>query len=165
MRAALKTLGIVTALALTACVVGSIALYLIFHHPQMHFDPGTPGNTVEEYLAATDKSDYGLAYGFFTTEAQAQMPVDKYLICGRRFSTHDNESNISKYHSEGNETEVTLKMTIFYSGSHFTSPTDVYSYDVSVRMVRESGNWKFDELMVLFTPIADRTPRLVHLIG
>ncbi len=93
------------------------------------------------------------AYGFFLTRAQKQLSLDQYSTYATSSMTGatDQDARITVNRVEGSETSKTLYLTVEHvSGGGIELNT--WTYDLSVPLVRESGEWKIDQLLLGTSP-------------
>lgn len=140
-----------------ALVVLAVAVVLLAEAREPNsFEPGSPQETMQRYLAAWDERDYEAAYGFFSEEVRAEATLEQYesqarayggdFFGGGRTATYIDDA-------VGDGDRVTLHLTVeqFYEdggpgGSSFRTQR-------TVRMVREADGWKIDEPLIGMEPV------------
>lgn len=126
-----------------AVVLIAVVIVLTFGSPDVeHFPPDSPAGTVQRYLNALRERDYETAESLLSARARRQVPADEFrriIFCppqdGRRvraLTTVETDSRAT----------VTLSIEqISGTGLRF----ERYTYEQTVSLVREDGQWKIDD--------------------
>jgi hypothetical protein len=127
-------------------VVVSIVVVMLFGRarPAPPADPNSPAGVVQTYIEAVRNGEIEKARTYLTREARAQAMArdrqDQY-----RPTRDDNVRIVVNTVSEADTTaEVKVTISRFYARSDpFSSNTS--HYDVSVKLIREDGNWRISQ--------------------
>lgn len=137
-------------------VLAVVAVTLTARQGPATFPPDSPQAAFQGYLEAFEDGDYEAAYGFFSTQVQAQMGFDEYERVAREFGQYATETRrvlydgLDQVETDGEE-RATLRMTVEVSyGGLFV--TDRYSYPTEVPLVREDGAWRIDQPLIHVDP-------------
>jgi hypothetical protein len=139
-----------------ALVVLAIAVVLLAEaRGPVSFEPGSPQEAMQRYLAAWEERDYEAAYGFFSSEIRADTTLDQYesqvRAHGDGFIGGETATYIDDVEGEGDRVTLYLTIEQFYDdgglggGGSFRSQREV-------RMVREADGWKIDEPLIGVEP-------------
>lgn len=134
-------------------VIAAVAAVLLVSPKASHFVPGSPEDTVQRYLQTYQAGDFATAYGFFSSQAQAQLPADQYVMYARAGAVNplDSTSRIVVDRVQGDAQTVRVYLTIENeSGSAFRY--DRWSYQAVIPLVRQTGEWKINQLMLGTSP-------------
>lgn len=136
-----------------ALVIAAVAAVLLVSPKTSHFVPGSPEDTVQRYLRTYQSGDFVTAYGFFSSQAQAQLSVDQYVIYAQAgaVTPPNDSSRVLVDQVEGNDQSVRVYLTIENdAGNAFQF--DRWSYQVVIPLVRQTGEWKINQLMLGTSP-------------
>ena len=133
-----------------ALVALSIAVILLAEaRGPATYEPGSPQEAMQRYLAAWEERDYEAAYGFFSTEVRADGTFEEYerqARGGDGFPVGETATYIDGVEGEGDRVTIHLTVEQFFEdgglgGNSYRSPR-------SVPMVREADGWKIDEPLI-----------------
>jgi hypothetical protein len=134
-----------------ALVALSIAVILLAEaRGPASFEPGSPQEAMQRYLAAWEERDYEAAYGFFSAEVRADATLDQYesqaRAYGDGFQGGDSATYIDDVEGEGDRVTVHLTVEQFFDDGGLGG--NGYRTQQAVRMVREADGWKIDEPLI-----------------
>jgi hypothetical protein len=126
-----------------AVVILAVVLVLTIGSPQVEqFPPDTPAGTVQRYLGALRVRDYDTAESLLSSRVLSQFQDDEF----RRvmFCPPQDGRRVRALATNEIETRATITLSIEQiSGSGFRF--ERYSYEQTVALVREDGEWKIDD--------------------
>ena len=133
-----------------ALVALSIAVILLAEaRGPATYEPGSPQEAMQRYLAAWEEGDLEAAYSFFSAEVQAENTFEAYERQARPGNEFpDGESAVYIDEAEGEGDRVTLHLTVEYFYGDGGLGGNSYRTPRTVRMVREADGWKIDEPLI-----------------
>jgi len=133
-----------------ALVALSIAVILLAEaRGPASFEPGSPQEAMQRYLAAWEERDYEAAYRFFSAGVQADGTFEQYerqARVGDEFHDGETAAYIDDVEGEGDRATLHLTVEMFFDDGGLGGNS--YRSQRSVRMVREADGWKIDEPLI-----------------
>lgn len=140
------------AAAIVALAAIAVVVVLTLGNRQARtFDAGTPERTLQDYLRAFDAGDYTTAYGYFSSTAKSEASESEYLTGVPMYGPgYDPSSQRVVFEGRtGSGDRVILQLTVEeLSGG----VGQVYRSSRTIPMVRESGAWYIDQLLIRLDP-------------
>jgi hypothetical protein len=131
------TLGI--ALASLALVVGLLALALRPNPASQPPDESTPSGVIQSYALALSREDYRTAYGYFSRDAQREVPYERFV--GMRESQRGRSVRLLEERIDGETAWVRIRVT-YPSGGLLPLLDSGGSSEQTIPLKREDGAWK-----------------------
>jgi hypothetical protein len=139
------------ALAITAVVLVATAIVLLAgNQAQTTYPADSPEAALQGYLTAWYDDDYDTAYGFFSADAKAQMPLSSFRTeAGYSYGPENQTVTLDRTTGGADSRTLYLHVEDFY-GPEFGGGG--YSHDVQVRMVHEADGWRLDQPLIGLEP-------------
>jgi hypothetical protein len=137
---------------IVALVVLAVAVVLLAEaRGPSSFEPGSPQDAMQRYLAAWDERDYEAAYGFFSAEVRAEATLEQYESQARAYGgdflgTGETATYIDRVEGDGDRVAIHLTVEQYYNDGGPGGGS--YRSQRTVHMVRESAGWKIDEPLI-----------------
>ncbi len=115
------------------------------------FDAGTPERALQDYLRAFDAGDYATAYGYFSSTARSQVSESEYAAGAPKYGPGygSGSRRVTFDGRAGSGDRVILRLTVEeLSGG----VGQVYRSPREIPMVRESGTWRIDQMLLRIDP-------------
>jgi hypothetical protein len=126
-----------------AVVLLAVAVVVIFGSADIEqYPPDTPPGTVQRYLNAMRERDYDTAESLLSERVLRDYPGDEFRRMS--FCPVQDDRRVRVIRTDEAESRATVVLSIEYvsgSGIRF----ERYSYEHTVALVRENGDWKIDE--------------------
>jgi hypothetical protein len=128
-------------------VVGAAAVAVLAEPGEPRLYPAdTPEGTVQRYIQALHSGDIDTAYDYLSASVKRDFSRSEF----RDYTWYISNSNqqrrirVTEVDIDGDRANLTLSIEHFSgSGIDFNR----YSYQTRVRLVREAGDWKIDQLL------------------
>ncbi len=138
--------------AIVAVATITVAVVLTLGDRQARtFEAGTPERALQDYLRAFDAGDYTTAYGSFSSAAQSVAPESEYRAAvpmyGPGYGAPSQRVVFEGRAGSGDRVTVQLSIEELSDGVG-----QVYRSPRSIPMVRESGSWRIDQLLIRLDP-------------
>ena len=146
-RGLLWIAGAIVAVAAIAVIV----VLTLGNRQARTFEVGTPERALQDYLRAFDAGDYATAYGYFSAAAQAGTPESEYVAGVPMYGPgyQPSSQRVLFEGRSGGGDRVMLELSVEELGG---GVGQVYRSPRSIPMVRESGSWRIDQLLIRLDP-------------
>lgn len=142
--------GIVALVAIAAA-----AVLLIGGREPTDLPADSPEGVVQRYLAAFDQGDFEAAHTFFSSEVRSEIALDEYERVTRDYGAFPPQGSrrvlFDRTDADGDRSRVQLTVEEYYGGGPFGGG-ETYRSPREIRMVREDGSWRIDELLIGLEP-------------
>lgn len=150
-----RSLLIIAAGTLALVVVAVVVVLVLGTRSGADFPADSPEGAVQRYLTAFEDEDHATAYGFFSSDVQAETSFDDYRRMVRDYGRYGPGSSrrviFDRVSGEGDRRQVHLTVEEFYGGGPFGGG-EVYSTPRQLALVREAGEWRIDEPLIGLEP-------------
>jgi hypothetical protein len=139
---------VVAGALLVALVVVTASITLIRSAQPTAVAPGSPEATLQAYLVASDAHDWEAAYAMFSADVRRATPLSQYRRMASdvaQWDTADRRVVLDRVEPNGDVALLHLRVETFSQGA---LSADRYSSPREIRLVKESGAWQIDELLV-----------------
>jgi hypothetical protein len=137
-----------------AIVVVAVLVVVLASRPPTTYPADSPEGTIQRYLAAVEAGEPEAAYAFFSRSVRTEMPLDSYRRAWADLAwEREQDRRVVLEQVDLRDTRATVHLRVdVYSGGGPFGPNR-YTYERSVGLVRESGEWRIDEPLVGLEPV------------
>ena len=139
---------LVAGLAIVALVAIAVIVAVALPDEPATYPAGSPEAAFQAYYQAWEVGDTDATYAALSSDVKSDVSADEYRrMVSEQSWQRDEDRRVVLLRSEitGDRAVLDLRVDQFYEGG---LGGDRYSYDRSVRLVRENGVWLIDEPLV-----------------
>jgi hypothetical protein len=144
-------MGIVAALALLV-LIAVVTVFVVLRQPVRELPANTPGGVVQRYFAALEKQDYDEAYGYLSGTMKEKPTRADFIQAhmNSRSSGSSSQIRITRENVYGEQASVELATTSYYQSNFPVPSSNEWTYNSTISLVRESGQWRINDLPYIY---------------
>ena len=150
-----RSLLLIGAGILALVVVAAVVVLLLGSREPTTFPADSPEGVVQRHLAAFEDGDFETSHASFSSDVRASMDLETYERTAREYGGYQGDTSrrilFDRTDLDGDVARVHLTVEEYYGGGPFGGG-ETYRSEREIRLVREGGSWKIDDLLIGLEP-------------